>query len=331
MNIWANAVITQKGLALQAKLIKGTTLTITKGVTGAGFVTPGLLSQQTAVSGPKQEFSFRPVTYPEEGKCAVNGSLTNDDLTTGYTAMQVGFYATDPDEGEILYFIAQAESGTGTAVPSKTEMPGFSAEWTFYFQYGQADGVNVTVDPANTISRAELEAGLKEKADVNLSNVADVVFAEKASKAGVGGTPIVPATSTDGATYTATVTGVTTLTKGLTLTIIPNTASTNANVKLNVNGLGDKFIRMRTGYNTTTTASGAIAGWLSASKPIQIQYDGTYWVADLQRTSANSITGTVAIENGGTGASTAPQALANLGAAAANHTHAIVLFSYNLT
>ena len=83
-------------------------------------------------------------------------SLGNEELTEGYTATQVGFYAMDPDEGEILYFLAQAEAGEGTPVPSATEMPGYSAEWNFYFQYGMADGVTVTVDPTGTVSREEM-------------------------------------------------------------------------------------------------------------------------------------------------------------------------------
>ena len=78
--------------------------------------------------------------------------LTNDDLNSGYTAYQVGVYATDPDEGEILFFIAQAMTNKGTEIPSSTEMPGYSAEWSFYFSYGQADGVEVTVDPSNAVS-----------------------------------------------------------------------------------------------------------------------------------------------------------------------------------
>ncbi|MBR3999973.1 MAG: hypothetical protein IKI93_16705 [Clostridia bacterium] len=158
MNPWANSVITQKGLALQAKLIAGTQLTITRAVTGTGYVTPGLLQQQTAVGGEKQELTFGEVTYPEEGKCALKCRLKNEGLTVGYTAMQVGVYATDPDEGEILYFITQAESNKGTEVPSETESPGFSAEWNFYFQFGHADGVDVTVDPSNTVSRADMES-----------------------------------------------------------------------------------------------------------------------------------------------------------------------------
>lgn len=158
MNIWANTVMTQKGLALQAKLIEGTVLKITRAVTGTGYVTPGLLSQQTEVIGIKQELSFKPVTYPEEGKCNLSMNLDNDDLTAGYTATQVGVYATDPDEGEILYFISQAPSSDkGTEIPSASESPGYTADWTFYVQYGQADEVTVMVDPEGAVSREDME------------------------------------------------------------------------------------------------------------------------------------------------------------------------------
>lgn len=153
MNTWANTVLTDQGRALMAKLTQGNSLNITRAVTGAGFVTPGLLAKQTAVTDPKQTLTFRPVTYPETGKCAITASLKNDGLGTGYTATQVGIYATDPDDGEVLLFISQATStGSGTIIPSVAEMPGYSAEWTFTIQYGQADGVTVTVDPSNTVS-----------------------------------------------------------------------------------------------------------------------------------------------------------------------------------
>lgn len=176
MNIWENAVITQKGLALQAKLIAGNTLAITKVQIGAGYVTPGLLMQQTAVTDAKETMTqVASITYPEQGKCAVKINYTNDSVTTGYTARQVGFYATDPDEGEILYFIAQAESGQGTVVPSITEMPGYSAEWTFYFQYGQADNVNVTVDPSNTVSQGEMESYIKQYVEENTISEEEVI------------------------------------------------------------------------------------------------------------------------------------------------------------
>lgn len=159
MNVWANAVLTDKGRALLAKLTQGNTLNITRAVTGAGFVTPGFLSRQTEVTKPKQTLMLRPVSYPEVGKCKFPVALTNDGVATGYEATQVGVFASDPDEGEILFFIVQSTNAdSGTLVPSAKEMPGYSAEWTFYFMYGQADGVNVTVDPAYTVSQVEMTA-----------------------------------------------------------------------------------------------------------------------------------------------------------------------------
>lgn len=158
MNQWANTVLTDKGRALMAKLTQGNTLNITRAVTGSGFVTPGFLANQTEVTDPKQSLTFRPVSYPETGKCAIPVALKNDGLTAGYEATQVGLYAADPDEGEVLLFITQAaDAESGTIIPSEIDMPGYSAEWTFYLQYGQADGVNVTVDPSGTVSREEME------------------------------------------------------------------------------------------------------------------------------------------------------------------------------
>lgn len=160
MNIW-DAIITEKGIALMTKLVQGTSLNLTRAEIGSGYVSPGMLQKQIAVTDPKNTIEFRPVSYPEEGKVNVPVTMTNDAVTTGYTAMQVGCYALDPDDGEILYFIAQANAGTGVVIPSAKEMPGFSAEWTFTLQYGQADNVTVSVDPAGTVSRSEMETYVK--------------------------------------------------------------------------------------------------------------------------------------------------------------------------
>lgn len=162
MSTWTNAVITNQGTVLLAKLTQQNTLTITRASTGSGYVDPDDLQTQTNVTNPKQSLSFKTVTYPETGKCAIPMLLTNDSLSTGYTATQVGVFATDPDAGEILLFIAQATEGEGTVIPSATEMPGFSTEWTFYLQYGQADGVTVTVDPSAAITEGELQQAVAQ-------------------------------------------------------------------------------------------------------------------------------------------------------------------------
>ncbi len=154
---------------------------------------------------------------------------------------------------------------------------------------------------------------LNGKADTNLNNVTNDNFRDKAIDAGVGGLQVVTATSTDGVTYTATVTGVTALTAGLTIVIIPNVVSASISAKLNVNGLGDKYIRQSTTNNTTTGLTPKNANWMAANKPITIQYDGTQWKTIAARSNASDMNGTVAIANGGTGATAAADARTNLG------------------
>ena len=122
------------------------------------------------------------------------------------------------------------------------------------------------------------------------------------------------ATAGTGAAYTATVDGITALVAGLSFIMIPHVVSTVVNPTLNVNGLGAKNIRRRLSNSTVSTTTGSVAGWLGANKPIRVTYDGTYWIADLDRPNVADVYGTMPIANGGTGATSAATALTNLGA-----------------
>lgn len=165
MNVWSNAVITDDGLNLLSKLTQGNSLTITRAVTGKGYVSPELLGKQTKVTEPMQELKFLTAYYPKVGECALPVMLSNEGLTEGYKATQIGVFSNDPDKGEILYLILQTVSADiGTIIPSEEEMPGYTAEWKIFFQYGQADDVIVTVDPSNTVSRSEMERYVSENA-----------------------------------------------------------------------------------------------------------------------------------------------------------------------
>ena len=135
-------------------------------------------------------------------------------------------------------------------------------------------------------------------------------------------------TAGNGAAYTVSVEGITSLTVGTTLTIVPHVVSTSASPTLNVNSLGAKTLRRRVSNGTGTTAAGYNASWLTVSKPIQVTYDGTYWIVDNVKTNALDLFGSVEVAHGGTGATDAATARtnlgitpANIGAATSDHTH----------
>lgn len=150
---WNNAVLTTKGIALLAKLVSGDELEITRAQSGSGTVAVSNLPSQTAVTNPQQTLNLRTVSYPASGTAALPVYLSNSGLTTEYTVTQIGVFANDPDDGEILFFIAQDTDGM--EVPSESMMQGYTAEWTFNFAFGNASSVNATIDAANTVSIAE--------------------------------------------------------------------------------------------------------------------------------------------------------------------------------
>ena len=153
MAVWEFAVVTNDGLNLQAKQATGSTITFTKVKTGGASVSPVLLQKQTDVSDPKQEFLFSDNAYilKEDGAAELSFVFTNKDVNTKYDCWQVGIFAEDPNQGEILYAILQTVNPM--TVPAYETDAGWSAEFQVAVQYGNAEQVNVLVDAAGVISR----------------------------------------------------------------------------------------------------------------------------------------------------------------------------------
>ena len=191
MSKWEKGVMTAKGNALLTKLHSGTTLSITRAVTGAGAVTSDELRNLTAIPDERQALAFSTKSYPEDGKIAVPLKLTNIGVTEEYKITCVGIYAMDPDEGEILYMAAKTVNGQEVTVPTPAENPSFTYVWTFYVKYGQADNVEITVDPSTAVTVEEMQAVLADHSEdtsnphgvtaeqIGLGNVENTRDAEK--------------------------------------------------------------------------------------------------------------------------------------------------------
>lgn len=149
MTNWTTTV-TNKGIALQSKQVRGATLSFTRVVGGSGSVSLVLLKEQTAVSDIKQTISIESIRVLD-AKYTITVLLSNSNSNSGYNLSQIGFYATDPDEGEILFAIAQAD--TAEFIPSKDEAEGFCLEFAFTFQNSNNSTIEITPDPAGYMSR----------------------------------------------------------------------------------------------------------------------------------------------------------------------------------
>lgn len=119
------------------------------------------------------------------------------------------------------------------------------------------------------------------KSDVGLGSVDNTSDANKSVKHAKSATANDPIKTTGtGAAYAATVDGITALTIGVKFTMVPHVTSTTTAPTLNVSSLGAKNIRMRLTSSTTATIQLTSASFLTANKPVNVMYDGTYWVID---------------------------------------------------
>lgn len=91
---------------------------------------------------------------------------------------------------------------------------------------------------------------------------------------------VVYAQSDDGAAYTATIDGITALYVGMKITLKVATTSTSVTPTLNINGLGAKYIRMRSWEASNSYVTNMPASWLSSDGIVQLIYSGTAWFVD---------------------------------------------------
>jgi hypothetical protein len=108
--------------------------------------------------------------------------------------------------------------------------------------------------------------------------------------------------TTDGTSnaYIATVPGITELKAGVSFIMLPNTAPMGSSVTLDVNNLGAKSLKRATSNGGVVDGSGQ--AWLSVGKPLNVIYNGTYWVIqNMAQPVATDLSGTLAVGKGGTG------------------------------
>lgn len=141
--------VTNKGLALQAKQVTGSTISFTRVVTGTAVTSLVHLKELTSISNIKQTVPVSSITV-SDNTFTIKALLTNNGLSSSYDLSQIGFYATDPDDGEILYAVAQISEPK--EMPKASDSPGYSIEFYFKFDKSQETNVTVEIDPAGFVT-----------------------------------------------------------------------------------------------------------------------------------------------------------------------------------
>lgn len=153
------AVITEKGLALVTKVQMGsTTLKFTKIATGAGSYGDEDVSTQTGLREKKQEFSLSSISVVDNDTVKIRTVISNAGLAEGYYIREIGLFAQDPDEGEILYSLAVAYDGQWDYLPAESEVSPSTINLDTFSSVANASTVTIQGGTGAYASAADLEA-----------------------------------------------------------------------------------------------------------------------------------------------------------------------------
>ncbi|OBZ08039.1 phage tail protein [Bacillus sp. FJAT-26390] len=111
MASFGGLILTNKGRALQAKAQAGTALVYTRIGMGDGNLGGQQMPGLTALINAKKYLPINKITAVTDGKTTVSSYLSNAEITVGFFFRELGLFATDPDEGEILYCYGNAGAG----------------------------------------------------------------------------------------------------------------------------------------------------------------------------------------------------------------------------
>ncbi|MGG4090575.1 phage tail protein [Paenibacillus lautus] len=240
--------LTNKGRVLQAKAQAGVQLKYTKYVLGDAQLGGQSIATLNGVISPKKTVDVTRLKMTPPNQATVGFVLSNQDVTTGFYFRELGLYALDPDEGEILYWYANA-GDTADYIPPTNTGDVISKTIDMLVYVGTAANVTLTID----------------------QNLAYVTHDELDEALDGLGTPSGTASGTvvNGNTaYTASLTPALTILKSFQRVVIKVNVASTGLPTLNVNGLGAKSVLKASGSAASFKANGVYT----------LVYDGTAFI-----------------------------------------------------
>ncbi len=161
MSNWSETQLTAKGRALDAKVTAGlTTLTFTRMKIGSGNVTPEEIDTMTDLKSPRLVIGISSCEVSEADPtiCSVIGVATSDNVETSFLVKEQGLFATDPDDGEILYAVmldSEPDKMPNRDVPSP-----LSIMYQINVVSDNASSITAVIDPAGLVTVQTMNAAI---------------------------------------------------------------------------------------------------------------------------------------------------------------------------
>lgn len=161
MGVWnsTGTVITDVGMQLFAEISGKKPLTLSKVVAGTDYTTPSELTKKTGISHVQMNMNFSEFGEDENGTTYVDVYLDNASVTEAFYHQQIGIYAKDLSDEEVLFLVAQADSPD--YIPTK-DAPVFITHRIFMKYSGNSE-VKVIVDFSGVVTQDVLQEALRNK------------------------------------------------------------------------------------------------------------------------------------------------------------------------
>ena len=150
---WSNAIMTDVGNALQAKVNAGQTkLTFTKIKVGSGVNATNPLALTDVISS---KWETTNIIVKREGKrVSVDTFITNSGITEAFRMSEIGLFAKDPDKGEILY--AYLTDPEPDRMPAEGGSVVVSQELSIGMMFSNTGNVSLTVNMGALVNQEQL-------------------------------------------------------------------------------------------------------------------------------------------------------------------------------
>ena len=169
MAVFSNTIITKKGHALVAKGMTGEQINFTKVRTSDyDYLSSTNFENLTVLGSIKQTVDISAVNIENESTVRVKAAILNTDVTTGYYVKNIGLYANDPDEGEILFSITTAT--LADFIPAHNGVNTSVLTVDLLTTVSNSGNVNLTVSPGGLVT-TEMIATENQYGIVTLSQI----------------------------------------------------------------------------------------------------------------------------------------------------------------